>query len=252
LWADGKRSLEFDGLFNAHTGRSFVFRVVRSGSHVVEDVSVSIGAIGSIDAPETDALTHFLKAKSDLGRHPDTDIREYSMAIELAPDFDLAYVGRAQVYRNNGRVESAIADYRKASELDPHLPEALRGLVELITLPRQHAPDEALRLIESAVASDRCGVQIRDRNSDCAQDLADLSFVLLRNGDGRGAIEEASNAIGYDPRLASAYADLAWGYYAVGDVDRARENLEHYRSFSQSSPQQIHELQTAVATAPRP
>jgi hypothetical protein len=238
---------QWDALFNAHKGSGFVFRVVRAGTRAVEDVNVSFGASEPAEASPDDPITHFLNAKSDLGRHPGMNILEYSKAIELAPDFDLAYAGRAQEYRSIGDLARATADYRKAIELDPQFAEALNGLAAVLAEPRLPAPDEAIRSIEAALASDGCDVRIHDTNTDCARDLTTFAFILLRNNDGRGAIQRATAALRFDPTHIWADVQLAWGYVAIGDVQRAKDALALYRASVHPDPQVIRELQTAIA-----
>ena len=46
-------------------------------------------------------------------------IEHYTKAIEIDPDFALAYNNRGVAYYNMGRYNEAIADYTKAIELDP-------------------------------------------------------------------------------------------------------------------------------------
>jgi tetratricopeptide (TPR) repeat protein len=48
----------------------------------------------------------------------------YNKAIELDPNFSVAYHNRAQVYNALEQYEKAIEDYNKAIELDPNLPDA--------------------------------------------------------------------------------------------------------------------------------
>lgn len=49
----------------------------------------------------------------------DTAIEYYTKAIELNPEFSLAYFSRASAYSNLGWYEEAIIDYTRAIELSP-------------------------------------------------------------------------------------------------------------------------------------
>jgi tetratricopeptide (TPR) repeat protein len=239
---------QFSGLFDAHEGNTFVFRVVRAHSHEADDVKVSFGPGTGIDAPPDDPITPFLEAKDDLGRHLEIGVGEYSKAIELAPDFDLAYAGRAQVEQHYNKHPEAIADYRKAIELDPNLAEALRSLAWLLAASSDVPPHESVELIERAVSSDGCDEQIKDNNSDCGQDYAVYADILLRLRDPRHAIERAILALRFDAGELAPHATLAWAYTQLGDLDGARSELALYRASTGSDGETVRQLETTVAS----
>ncbi len=58
-------------------------------------------------------------AYDDKGNY-DQAIKDYNKAIELKPDYADAYSNRAYSYRNKKNYDAAIADYRKALELNPN------------------------------------------------------------------------------------------------------------------------------------
>lgn len=58
----------------------------------------------------------------------DERIHWYSKAIQLDPDYVLAYNARGLAYREKGDYDSAIADHRKAIELDPRCAHAYNSL----------------------------------------------------------------------------------------------------------------------------
>lgn len=241
---------QFNGLFDAHRGRQFVFRVVRSRTHATEEIRVSLEPSGPLDRPADDPITHFLDAKNDLGKHPDYGIREYSRAIELAPDFDLAYVERAHLYWDQNNIEAAVVDYRKAIELDPELAEGLRDLASLLSSSTdQHQTRESFELVIRAITSDGCNVQVLEHNSDCAHDEAIYAAVVLRLGDPRGALDRANEALRFDPAESDAHATLAWAYGQLGDLDRARAELASYKKSRGAHSDTVRGLETAIATA---
>ena len=59
----------------------------------------------------------------NYGRY-DEAIKEYTEAIELAPNFTEAYNTRGIAYVQQGELDQAIADFDKAIELDPELAKA--------------------------------------------------------------------------------------------------------------------------------
>ena len=56
--------------------------------------------------------------------HHDRAIANFTMAIEIKPDYALAYGLRAVSYNKKGDHDRAIADFTKAIELDPDGPMA--------------------------------------------------------------------------------------------------------------------------------
>jgi tetratricopeptide (TPR) repeat protein len=56
------------------------------------------------------------KDKGDI----DLAIKDYSKAIELKPDYAVAYNNRGNAYKNKGDIDLAIADYRKALQINPN------------------------------------------------------------------------------------------------------------------------------------
>lgn len=235
----------FNYRFERHQGSTFRFTVVRAVTRQTEEVTVSFGRSNGFDAPDEEPITHFLAAKSDVGQHPEYGIREYSRAIELAPDFDLAYVGRGELEENSGDPISAMNDYRKAIELDPNQAEALRDLASLLAARSSY--DEAHRFVIEAVASDRCDLTTYGRNPDCSADYGILADVVLRLGDPQRAIDRALDAIAYDDESGPPHATLASAYAQLGDLERSQAELDLYRASSNADPATVSGLETAIA-----
>ena len=60
----------------------------------------------------------FLGAALGAGGHPDEALEASSKAVELDPQYGLAYYNRALILRNSGRRSRAIKDLKKALEAD--------------------------------------------------------------------------------------------------------------------------------------
>jgi len=52
----------------------------------------------------------------------DSAMEEFSRAIELDPDYSLAYYNRALIYYQRGDLESSLTEYSEAIDLDPNNP----------------------------------------------------------------------------------------------------------------------------------
>jgi len=72
------------------------------------------------DTPEQKA-GEFVKSGDEYRRRGDNDraIADYTQAIRLNPDNDLAYINRAEAYKSKGDWNRAIADYTEAVRIYP-------------------------------------------------------------------------------------------------------------------------------------
>ena len=70
-------------------------------------------------------------------------LENYSKALELNPDFAMAYYSRAQVYVKQQQNDTAIADYTAAIKADPDLANAYYSRVRLYQLTGDHKGEVA-------------------------------------------------------------------------------------------------------------
>lgn len=78
------------------------------------------------------------------GGAPDRAIDHFTAALDHAPDFAEAYVGRASAYYLTNRAGPAIDDLRQALVLNPNHWEALQGFA--VILEEVGRPEDALEL----------------------------------------------------------------------------------------------------------
>ncbi|HKJ85735.1 MAG TPA: tetratricopeptide repeat protein, partial [Spirochaetia bacterium] len=81
---------------------------------------------------------------------PDRALSDYSRAIELDPEFALAYFARARIYRGAGDPRAAVRDYDAAIARDPGLVQAYRerGEVRMWDLGDKDGVDDFLMAYE--------------------------------------------------------------------------------------------------------
>jgi tetratricopeptide (TPR) repeat protein len=65
----------------------------------------------------------------------DPALKDYSKAIALYPEFAVAFANRGDVYAKKGDKTQAIAEYRRALELEPGNDIARNGLKQLGARP---------------------------------------------------------------------------------------------------------------------
>ena len=136
-------------------------------------------------------------------------IADYSKAIELKPDLAEAYNNRGYTYKKIGESEKAIADYSKAIELKPDLAEVYNN--------RGNAYD---RLGESEKAIADCSKAI-ELKPDYANAYNNRGKIYTGIGESEKAIADYSKAIELKPDYANAYNNRGYTYDGIGESEKA-------------------------------
>lgn len=144
-------------------------------------------------------------AEGDL----DSAIADYGHALELNPNFVFAYTGRGNAYEAKGDLARAIADYSHAIELDPKFAFAYSG--------RGHAYKDKGDL-DRAMADFSRAIELDPKHAG-AHNGRGASFEA--KGDFDRAIASYSRAIELDPNFVLAYNGRGNSYKAKGEMDRA-------------------------------
>lgn len=186
----GDKIIRLDGT-PITSGRQFTFRfeelpggrefVVQRGD---EELTLQVDLADRAELPEYDPYFYYLRAKADTELLDyEQVIADYTRAIDLEPQFDLAYLYRG--ITNIGRDDAAArADLLQAFELDPELTEAYRALAQLAD--RQGGIEDALEWIDRTIELNGCGARVEAWDIDCAEDLIvrnDFYFDRLQPGD---------------------------------------------------------------------
>jgi tetratricopeptide (TPR) repeat protein len=114
------------------------------------------------------------------------------------------------------RDPSALAEFKKALELNPKLPQAY--LFYGIELDKLDQIEEALRALTECV---RLAPQMPNAHYY-------LGTILLKKNEAAKAIEHLQVAIDIDPQYALAYFQLGKSYLKLGDRRRADECMQKY------------------------
>lgn len=144
-------------------------------------------------------------------------IIQYDKAINLNPNYADAYVDRGASKANIGHFKDAIADYLKAEELGFMKSVLFSNLGFVYYTLKQ--PDSALLYFEKAL-------KIDSANANAYRWRGEIKYD---ENDNKGAVDDYSLAIKYNPS-ASNYFARGLGYYylktykkAVEDMDKAIE-----------------------------
>ena len=136
-------------------------------------------------------------------------IADYSKAIELKPDLAEAYNNRGYTYKKIGESEKAIADYSKAIELKPDLAEVYNN--------RGNAYDR-LGESEKAIADYSKAIELKP---DYAEAYNNRGCTYDDLGESEKAIADYSKAIELKPDYAEAYYNRGVTYRKLGESEKA-------------------------------
>ena len=136
-------------------------------------------------------------------------IADYSKAIELKPDLAEAYNNRGYTYKKIGESEKAIADYSKAIELKPDLAEVYNN--------RGNAYDR-LGESEKAIADYSKAIELKP---DYANAYNNRGKIYTGIGESEKAIADYSKAIELKPDYANAYNNRGYTYDGIGESEKA-------------------------------
>ena len=224
---------QFSVLFDESSKSRFAFTVLRPGSGEPVDFVVKLGpGSSSPEEDPSDPIFYYLRARSDSERsHIERHIEDYTRAVELAPDFDLAYLYRGELYLELGDRDAAERDYLRALELDPNLGAAHRSLSYLRLAYQDFEPARAS--IQKAIALDECEEGFTGHNIDCAEDLYLLAATCEYPDFAKG-IESAERSIKLYSDFAEPYFQLAYFHHYMGDREEAQDWARCYLSFPES------------------
>jgi hypothetical protein len=198
----------------------FTFTVLRGGDPEPLHIDLTMGPGGAIELPDDDPVRWFLEARRDQGQHPPQNIEDYSRAIELAPDFDLAYLYRGNLYHDLGDFNAGQQDYTTALNLNWENGEAHReeALVQFDLSQRSVDPDarrdfaaQATYQIDLAIQFHECDLPgaFVGSNYDCAYDYQVKSEMLYASTKLEESVSTGARAIDFYPSYGRSYAKIA-------------------------------------------
>ena len=143
----------------------------------------------------------------------DKAIKDFTTAIELKPDFFVAYNNRGNAYSRKGDFDKAIQDFTTAIELNPRLAEAYnnRG----IDYVQKGDFDKAIQDFTTAI----------EINPRLAEAYYGRGVAYGKKRDFDKAIQNYDKTIEIKPRLAEAYCNRGVAYVEKGDFDKAIQDF---------------------------
>jgi tetratricopeptide (TPR) repeat protein len=174
----------------------------------------------------------------------DKALSECETAIQLDPDFSVAYNYRGEIYNEMRQLETAITNYQKAIELDPDYKEAWENLLSVeLGLEEEFEDSVAKEYLDQALEYAYEG-EIEKVLSECETTKPNMpSIAVAHNYMGlilqtanqlELAIESYNKAIQLNPRFYAARENLANAKVAWEE--------EQYHVFSNLPPIEEHEI----------
>jgi tetratricopeptide (TPR) repeat protein len=151
----------------------------------------------------------------------DEAIAQYRKALELQPDLAPAHVSLGTALARSGQLDSAIAQYEKALEINPDFAEAHNNLGNALVRRGR---------IDQAIAHYQAALEIKPDYADAHYNLAN---TLLGRGQADSAIVHYQKAIEINPRYVEAHTDLGTVLALHGQLDSA---IDHYQQALKIKP----------------
>jgi eukaryotic-like serine/threonine-protein kinase len=198
----------------------------QAASGMREKLGESLATIQKFDAPVEEATTSSLEAlkaytiaDKDTGRGEQTQsIPFFKHALELDPNFALAYTGLAGVYANMGESEQAMEFQKKAYDLRDRVSEKER--LNIVATYHWIVTGN----LDKEMEAEELGRQTYPRDGTWLNNLTVGYAGSL--GQFEKAIELGNEEIRLDPHQTGVHLNMALAYWALNRVDEARSVLE--------------------------
>ena len=130
----------------------------------------------------------------------------------------------ADIQAQAGQFDNATSNYRQVLAAQPGNPQAVRGLIDVLSQTGQ--ADEALRLLDGLSPEEQAkfGDQGRLRSLRATQ----LAAMAEQRGDLQGAQDALRDAVQADPENAWTRFSLARLYVRMGETQKARELIDAF------------------------
>jgi tetratricopeptide (TPR) repeat protein/tRNA A-37 threonylcarbamoyl transferase component Bud32 len=204
----------------ASTKESVLNSLHEAGSSLRKKLGESLASVQRYDKPLSEATTSSLEALKafSLGdmKHQMFDelaaLPLYQHAIELDPNFAMAYARLGTVYNNLGQSELSEANRQKAFELRDRASEH-----EKLYIMSHYYVDSGQ--LDKGITALELYKQTYPRDSTPYNNLA---VVYIQMGQFENALENARRSVQIDPDSASGYSNVGFAYAGLNRLDEAK------------------------------
>ena len=195
----------------------------RATSSLRQKLGESLASVQKYDKPLSEATTSSLEALKALtmgdAKHQMGEefaaLPLYQRAVELDPNFAMAYARLGAVYNNTGQSTLSEQSREKAFELRDRASEH-----EKLYITSHYYADSGQ--LDKGITALELYKQTYPRDSI---PYNNVSGIYLRLGQFDNALSNALQAVQIDPDSASAYSNLASAYQALNRLDEAKATL---------------------------
>jgi serine/threonine protein kinase/Flp pilus assembly protein TadD len=195
-----------------------------AGSRMRRKLGESLGSVQKYDKPLSEATTSSLEALKalSLGDAKHEGFNElaalplYQRAVELDPNFAMAYARVGAVYSNLGQSELSEQNRNKAFELRDRASEH-----EKLYIISHYYGDSGQ--LDKGITALELYKQTYPRDSIPYNNLANIYNQL---GQFENALDNARQAVQLDPDSVSGYSNLAFAYAGLNRLDEAKATLD--------------------------
>lgn len=201
------------------------FGIIHPSETDVDHVRVTLGPSG-VGPPKDEENPYFFYLRARGAPDRNAAVADYTRAIQLAPDFDIAYAYRGEQFVDLTQMSNALDDFDKALELDPGLAEGYRARswYYIVNSDFYSAGEDAQKAIDLY----ECEGAFKDQNYDCHDSYINLAYAYGERGDPfsleRG-VESAKQAIAFAP-------ERPRGYYLAGYYSAALDNVDDAQRYA--------------------
>ncbi|HEX6504425.1 MAG TPA: protein kinase [Terriglobales bacterium] len=197
--------------------------VQEAATHVRRNLGESLASIQKFDKPLSEATTSSLEAlkaltlgdaKHEAGLELDA-LPHYLHAVELDPNFAMAYARLGAVYNNLGQMEQSEQNRQKAFELRDRTSEREKLYI------MSHYYGDSGQLDKGITALE----MYRQTYPRDAIPYTNLANIYLGLGQFENALDNARQAVAIDPSSVTAYGNLAASYAGLNRLEEAKATL---------------------------
>ncbi|MGH9499859.1 MAG: protein kinase domain-containing protein [Terriglobales bacterium] len=194
-----------------------------ASSDLRQKLGESLASVQKYDKPLSEATTSSLEAlkaftlgdvKHEAGEEF-AALPLYQRAVELDPNFAMAYARLGAVYSNTGQATLSEQSRQKAFDLRDRASEH-----ERLYITSHYYADSGQ--LDKGITALELYKQTYPRDSI---PFNNVSNIYLRLGQFDNALSNALQAVQLDPDSASGYSNLAWAYQALNRLDEAKATL---------------------------
>src|ERR1700733_6532998 len=195
----------------------------KAGTSLRRKLGESLVSVQKYDKPLSEATTSSLEALkalslADVEHNSGDELKAlplYQRAIELDPNFAMAYARLGTVYGNMGQFELSEQNRQKAFELRDRASEH-----EKLYIMSHYYADAGQ--LDKGITALELYRQTYPRDST---PLNNLAAIYNQLGQFDNSLENAKRAVELDPEMLSGYGQLATAYCGLNRIDEARATL---------------------------